>query len=107
VLNARSIPRLKTRVVCGAANNQLATPADAERLAERDILYTPDYLANAGGVIRGAEYELLGRAQSWTSLEKIHDRMLHVAHMASRRHLSTQEAAERMALARVRKGGTR
>jgi glutamate dehydrogenase/leucine dehydrogenase len=107
VLSSRSVPRLRTRVVCGAANNQLATPADAERLAERGILYAPDVLGNAGGVIRGAEYELLGRAQSWTSLEKIHDRMLQVARLASRRRISTHEAAEHLALSRVRKGGTR
>lgn len=43
--------RLKARVVCGAANNQLATPDVAERLSARGILYTPDYVANAGGVI--------------------------------------------------------
>ena len=104
VLDARSIPRLRARIVCGAANNVLATPEDAVRLARRGILYAPDYLANAGGVIRGAEYELLGRTQSWTSLEKIHDRMIHVSRLASRRRISTHEAAERLALARVRAG---
>lgn len=45
------VARLKATVVCGAANNQLATPELAERLQERGILYTPDYVANAGGVI--------------------------------------------------------
>lgn len=45
------VDHLKARVVCGAANNQLAAPAIAERLMARGILYTPDYVANAGGVI--------------------------------------------------------
>ncbi|MDX1465188.1 MAG: Glu/Leu/Phe/Val dehydrogenase dimerization domain-containing protein, partial [Halomonas sp.] len=45
------VARLTATVVCGAANNQLASPEMAERLQERGILYTPDYVANAGGVI--------------------------------------------------------
>ncbi|MBB3140964.1 Glu/Leu/Phe/Val family dehydrogenase [Halomonas organivorans] len=50
-LSPQVVQRLKARVVCGAANNQLASPEVAERLEERGILYTPDYVANAGGVI--------------------------------------------------------
>ena len=53
-LNARSIPELTAQLVCGAANNQLATPADADLLAKRDILYLPDYVANGGGIINVA-----------------------------------------------------
>ncbi|SFT84139.1 Glu/Leu/Phe/Val dehydrogenase dimerization domain-containing protein [Mesorhizobium sp. YR577] len=51
VLNERSIENLKAKVVCGAANNQLAVPEDGRRLAARGILYAPDYLVNAGGII--------------------------------------------------------
>lgn len=51
VLNADSIPRIRARIVCGGANEQLGEEADAERLHERGILWIPDYLANAGGVI--------------------------------------------------------
>ncbi|MGM0984556.1 MAG: Glu/Leu/Phe/Val family dehydrogenase [Pseudomonadota bacterium] len=50
-LSETVVDRLKARAVCGAANNQLAAPAIAERLMARGILYTPDYVANAGGVI--------------------------------------------------------
>ncbi len=62
VLDAEVVDRLRARVVCGAANNQLATPRMAERLIARGILYTPDYVANAGGVIeiawqRRADYD--------------------------------------------------
>ena len=102
VLDARTIPRLRTRIVCGAANNQLETPADGDRLARRGILYAPDFLANAGGVIRGAEYQLLRRAASWKSLERIHDRMLEVARRAEREHCSTAQVAESLAWSRVR-----
>ncbi len=51
VLNDLTIPRLRARIVCGGANNQLALRRHAAMLAERGILYVPDYLANAGGVI--------------------------------------------------------
>jgi leucine dehydrogenase len=51
VLDETTIPALKVPVVAGAANNQLATPEDGERLKQRDILYAPDYVINAGGII--------------------------------------------------------
>jgi leucine dehydrogenase len=51
ILTEQSIAALKTPVVAGAANNQLATPGDGERLHERGILYAPDYVINAGGII--------------------------------------------------------
>ena len=51
-LNADSISRLACRAVAGCANNQLAEPEDAERLQERGILYAPDYIVNAGGIIQ-------------------------------------------------------
>jgi leucine dehydrogenase len=51
ILNAESIAKLKTPVIAGAANNQLATAADGARLTERGILYAPDYVINAGGII--------------------------------------------------------
>ena len=57
VLNADTIPRLRCRVVAGAANNQLAAPVDADRLAAAGILYAPDYVVNAGGVLHLAGYE--------------------------------------------------
>jgi leucine dehydrogenase len=59
ILNADTIPNLRCRVIAGAANNQLGEPADAERLAELGILYAPDYVVNAGGVIHLVSYEML------------------------------------------------
>lgn len=50
-LNARTIPQISARIVAGAANNQLQTPADGIALKQRGILYAPDYAINAGGVI--------------------------------------------------------
>lgn len=51
VLNENTIPHLKTHIVAGAANNQLLTDEDFERLHAAGILYCPDYLINAGGVV--------------------------------------------------------
>ncbi len=51
ILTADSIAALKTPIVAGGANNQLATPEDGERLHARGILYSPDYVINAGGII--------------------------------------------------------
>ena len=51
VLNAQSIPQLRAQLVAGAANNQLATLEDGDALHQRGIIYLPDYLVNAGGII--------------------------------------------------------
>jgi leucine dehydrogenase len=57
ILNETSIPKLRTSIVAGSANNQLETPADGQRLADAGILYAPDYVINAGGIINvAAEY---------------------------------------------------
>ncbi len=61
VLNSETIPRIRAKVVAGAANNQLASVEDGARLAERGILYAPDYVINAGGVISVA-YEYMGNS---------------------------------------------
>lgn len=61
VLDAPTIARMRAKVVAGAANNQLATPADADAIHARGILYAPDYVINAGGIINvGLEYLGMG-----------------------------------------------
>jgi leucine dehydrogenase len=57
VLTSTTIPKIKAKIIAGAANNQLSTAEDGVRLAGRDILYAPDYVINAGGIISvAAEY---------------------------------------------------
>jgi leucine dehydrogenase len=51
ILDDRTIPRLRARVVAGAANNQLAEDRHGQALADRGILYLPDYVANGGGLM--------------------------------------------------------
>lgn len=54
IINAQSIPRIRAPIIAGGANNQLATPEDGLALHERGILYAPDYVINAGGIICAA-----------------------------------------------------
>ncbi|WP_299848791.1 Glu/Leu/Phe/Val dehydrogenase dimerization domain-containing protein [uncultured Roseovarius sp.] len=54
ILNAQSIPELRAKLICGAANNQLSSASDADAIAAREILYLPDYVANGGGIINVA-----------------------------------------------------
>jgi len=70
ILNETTIPQLKVPVVAGGANNQLATPEDGERLLERGILYTPDYVINAGGIINVCT-EYLGDGDAGLVRERI------------------------------------
>jgi glutamate dehydrogenase/leucine dehydrogenase len=106
VLSASSIPGLRCRIVAGAANNQLAEPPDAERLAERGILYAPDYVVNAGGIIHLAALELLGEdvAARDRRVESIGDTLGRVFRRADEEGISTGAAAERMVRERIEEG---
>ena len=102
VLDPSTIPRLRCGIVVGAANNQLAEPADADRLAARGILYGPDYIANAGGVIDGACY-LFGwtEERNRTTIEAIYDTMLEIFTSADMLGITPAAAADRLAEARL------
>ena len=69
MLNETTIPAIRAAMICGAANNQLATPGDADRLQARGILYLPDYVANGGGIINVAA-EILRIADRGTWVEE-------------------------------------
>jgi valine dehydrogenase (NAD+) len=101
-LDAETVEVLPARIVCGGANNQLATPEIADRLIERGILYAPDYLVNAGGVIQ-VEDERHGfsfaRAQSRAS--GIFGVALQVFEAADAEGVSPAVAADRLAEGRM------
>jgi leucine dehydrogenase len=103
LLNADTIPLLTCRVVAGAANNQLATPADGDRLTDAGILYAPDYVINAGGVIHLAGYETLGwdDARMAARLAGIGGTLEDVFAFARSEGISTAAAADRMARERI------
>jgi leucine dehydrogenase len=102
-LNAETIPRLRCRVVAGSANNQLAEPADAERLREAGILYAPDFVINAGGVLNSLGEELLGwtREQIEERLAGIGDTLAEIYARAGADGSTTEAAAEQLARARL------
>ncbi|MGZ5213313.1 MAG: Glu/Leu/Phe/Val dehydrogenase dimerization domain-containing protein [Actinomycetota bacterium] len=103
VLNADTIPRLRCRVVAGAANNQLAAPVDADRLSAAGILYAPDYVVNAGGVLHLAGYERLGWTpeQMAARLAGIGDTLARVFAAADLDGVTPEAAADRMASERI------
>jgi len=103
VLTEATIPQLRSRIVAGAANNQLGVPEDAERLRDAGVLYAPDFVVNAGGVIHLAGYETLGwdDATMAERLAGIGDTLLGVLETAEREGISTEAAAERLARDRI------
>ncbi|HEY8189140.1 MAG TPA: Glu/Leu/Phe/Val dehydrogenase dimerization domain-containing protein [Micavibrio sp.] len=107
-LNERTIAQLKVDIVAGAANNQLATPADEDRMAQKHILYVPDYAINAGGVIAVA-YEYFHRAGAnpfshdltretmMEHVERIDQTINDIFELAETRHITTGRAADQLA----------
>jgi len=102
VLDDRTIPRLRVEIVAGAANNQLLDDRHGRLLEERGILYAPDFIANAGGVISSAA-GLLGwqHARVVEHIDGIYDSILAVFERARRDRVPASEAADRLAEARL------
>jgi leucine dehydrogenase len=102
-LNAESIPRLHCRVVAGCANNQLGELEDGDRLRLAGILYAPDFVINAGGVLHAWGREGLGLTAE--QVEERHaalgDALTEIYLRAEDDGISTAEAAERIARARI------
>ena len=99
VLNSETVPRIKAKIVAGAANNQLAAPEDGTRMAEAGILYAPDYVINAGGVISVA-HEYLGQSseqQVRAEVSKIPLRLRDIFDEAVARGLPTNALADDLA----------
>ena len=98
ILTPETIPELRCRIVAGAANNQLANPEDAELFGPLGILYAPDYVINAGGIIHLASLELLDEdeAKRDERLLGIGDTLTEVFEAAESAGISTGAAAERM-----------
>jgi glutamate dehydrogenase (NAD(P)+) len=97
-VNRRTIPRLKARLICGAANNILEEPQDAERLQERGILFVPDYISNRMGITNCAD-EWLGYLAEDIRLaaERVYPDTLRVLEHARRLGITTVQAADELA----------
>jgi leucine dehydrogenase len=103
ILNAETIPTLRCRIVAGAANNQLATAEDGERLRGAGILYAPDFVINAGGVLHVVALEMQGwsRERLDDALAGIGRTLGEVFEAAEAGGIATSVAAERLANDRV------
>lgn len=105
-INRESIARLKAKIVAGAANNQLAAPDMDEALKARGVLYAPDYVINAAGVI-SVGLEVLGQ---WSNeemnrrIDQIGPRLTQIFERAARENRPTGAIADEMALEIIAKG---
>ena len=98
VINDGTIARLKAPIVAGSANNQLAEPRHGVALMRRGVLYAPDYVINAGGVINisheGPAYD---KREAVNHVAKIHDTLREIFGRADAAGVPTSEAADRLA----------
>ncbi|MGX9135211.1 Leu/Phe/Val dehydrogenase [Rummeliibacillus sp. JY-2-4R] len=102
IINDQTIPVLKAKVIAGSANNQLQDSVHGQTLFEKGIIYAPDYVINAGGVINVAD-ELYGYNQerAMKRVEGIYDSIKKVIEISKRDGIPTDLAADRLAEERI------
>jgi len=102
-VNDETLGKLKCKIICGAANNQLADEkGHGEMVGKQGILYAPDYVVNAGGIIN-VFYELEGynRERAMIHAEKIYDTTFNLFQLAKKEGIPTYMAANRIAEKRI------
>jgi valine dehydrogenase (NAD+) len=105
VLSSTTVPELRCALVVGAANNQLATHDDAARLADRGVLYVPDFAANAGGLIQVAgELDGMSASEVHERVLRVEDTCCAVLTASARQSVLPVDAAYRMARRRLCEG---
>lgn len=101
-VNENTLPRLKCKIICGAANNQLASDAIGDEVAKRGILYAPDYAVNAGGVMNvSLEIDGYNRERALRMMRTIYYNLGRIFEIAKRDGIPTYKAADRMAEERI------
>jgi leucine dehydrogenase len=102
-LNETTIPQLNCQAVVGSANNQLATDEDGGRIARREIVYAPDFVVNAGGLINVYD-ELLGysKMRALHRVDGIFEATKTILEMSKREAITPNEAAVKVAEARLK-----
>ena len=102
-VNDETIGRLKCAIIAGAANNQLANETvHGVAVKDRDILYVPDFMINAGGVINFyAEVKGLSAEWAMSKAEEIYNRTIDIIYRASEEGIPTYEVANAMAEERI------
>lgn len=107
LVNDQSIGQFKCKVIAGGANNQLAEPRHGEQLREMGILYAPDYVINAGGLMNVfVELEGYSPDRAFEKTRKVYDNCMQVFEIAKKENIGTQLAADRMAEMRIKTIGS-
>lgn len=103
ILNEQTVKRLKCKAIVGAANNQLATERDAQRLKEYGIMYAPDFVISIGGAMAITGMEALGWSseQAEAEVRRVKTTLLKILELAESRDITTEAAARRLAQARL------
>lgn len=102
IINDETIPKLKCKVIAGSANNVLKESHHGKILKEKGIVYAPDYVANAGGVINVAmEKPSYDYEAAKSATEKIYNRILEIFEISDKENISTNEAADKLAMSRI------
>jgi leucine dehydrogenase len=105
VVNSNSIPKLKCKIIAGAANNQLATEEDGAELMKRGLVYAPDYAINAGGLIN-IYHELQGynSARAYDHVAGIYNTIEEVLTRSKKENVPPHRIADKMAEEKVSAG---
>lgn len=106
VVNDQSISKLKTKIIAGGANNVLAEARHGDHLREMGILYAPDYVINAGGLMNVfVELEGYSSDRSFEKTRKVYDNCMKVFEIAKKENIGTHLAADRLAEERIKTVG--
>lgn len=101
-INEKTLERLKCKIICGAANNQLATNEIGDEVQKRGILYAPDYAVNAGGLMNvSLEIDGYNRERAMRMLRTIYFNLGRIFEISKRDNIPTYLAADRMAEERI------
>jgi leucine dehydrogenase len=102
IINDETLPRFKFEIIAGAANNQLAEERHGDELTTRNILYAPDYVINAGGLIN-----VYGEVKGWTAdramrkAGEIYETLMQLFELSREHGIPTYRAADRLAERRI------
>lgn len=102
VINDQTLPQLRCKIVAGGANNQLAESRHGDHLKEMGILYAPDYVINAGGLMNVfVELEGYSSERAFEKTKRVYDNCMRVFEMAKKENMGTHVAADRVAESRI------